>query len=181
MRYVAMIGVFGGLGAAMGMGAQLAGFVDMPSLLLVLIGAVLVPLCFHTPREVKEALAAGFSTASVAPEKGRIHRAVLGTIRSGVVGSGVMGILIGFVSMLSNMEDPSKLGPAMAVALLTPLYSVFLSELWLAPMSHRLLVLEETNSTGSGQGPASPSVLLNIASVSAVLVSFGVLAMVLDG
>ena len=57
MRYVAMIGVFGGLGAAMGMGAQLAGFVDMPSLLLVLIGAVLFH-CEATLLEVKEALAA---------------------------------------------------------------------------------------------------------------------------
>ena len=85
-----------------------------------------------------------------------------------------MGILTRFVSMLSNMETLQP-GPAMAAALPTPLYSVFLSELWLAPASHRSGG-NEFHRVGTGTCISERS--LNIASVSAVLVSFGVLAMV---
>ncbi|MEY8197959.1 MAG: MotA/TolQ/ExbB proton channel family protein, partial [Colwellia sp.] len=35
---------------------------------------------------------------------------------------GMIGTLIGLVAMLSNMDDPKSIGPAMAVALLTTLY-----------------------------------------------------------
>ena len=35
---------------------------------------------------------------------------------------GMIGTLIGLVQMLSNMDDPKAIGPAMAVALLTTLY-----------------------------------------------------------
>ena len=35
---------------------------------------------------------------------------------------GMIGTLIGLVAMLSNMDDPKAIGPAMAVALLTTLY-----------------------------------------------------------
>ena len=35
---------------------------------------------------------------------------------------GMIGTLVGLVNMLNNMDDPSAIGPAMAVALLTTLY-----------------------------------------------------------
>lgn len=42
---------------------------------------------------------------------------------SGLAGSfGMLGTLIGLVAMLINMSDPSSIGPAMAVALITTLY-----------------------------------------------------------
>ena len=34
----------------------------------------------------------------------------------------MIGTLVGLVNMLNNMDDPSAIGPAMAVALLTTLY-----------------------------------------------------------
>jgi len=40
---------------------------------------------------------------------------------------GFLGTLIGLVIMLKNMDDPSALGPGMAVALLTQLYGVVLA------------------------------------------------------
>ena len=42
--------------------------------------------------------------------------------------AGAIGTLIGLTQMLQQLDDPSKIGPAMAVALLTMLYGVFLSE-----------------------------------------------------
>ena len=40
---------------------------------------------------------------------------------------GMIGTLIGLVQMLSNMEDPKSIGPAMAVALLTTLYGAMIA------------------------------------------------------
>ena len=51
---------------------------------------------------------------------------------------GMIGTLIGLVNMLNNMEDSSKIGPAMAVALLTTLYGSMIAN-WLAlPASFKM-------------------------------------------
>ncbi len=51
---------------------------------------------------------------------------------------GMIGTLVGLVNMLYNMEDPSTLGPSMAVALITTLYGSLLAN-WLAiPVSNKL-------------------------------------------
>ena len=51
---------------------------------------------------------------------------------------GMIGTLIGLVIMLQNMADPSKIGPAMAVALLTTLYGALLANLFALPMAEKL-------------------------------------------
>ena len=39
---------------------------------------------------------------------------------------GIIGTLIGFVNMLSNLDDPSTLGPAIGISFLTTLYGLIL-------------------------------------------------------
>ncbi len=51
---------------------------------------------------------------------------------------GMIGTLIGLVIMLQNMDDPSKIGPAMAVALLTTMYGAVLANLFALPMADKL-------------------------------------------
>lgn len=51
---------------------------------------------------------------------------------------GMIGTLIGLVLMLSSLEDPSSLGPNMAVALLTTLYGTVLANLVFLPMASKL-------------------------------------------
>lgn len=51
---------------------------------------------------------------------------------------GLIGTLIGLVQMLGNLEDPSKIGPAMAVALLTTLYGAFLAYVVFSPLATKL-------------------------------------------
>ena len=51
---------------------------------------------------------------------------------------GMFGTLVGLIQMLSNMTDPSTIGPAMAVAMLTTLYGVLLSQLLAYPISEKL-------------------------------------------
>lgn len=51
---------------------------------------------------------------------------------------GMIGTLIGLVQMLSNMDDPKKIGPAMAVALLTTLYGAVIANIFAKPIAEKL-------------------------------------------
>lgn len=51
---------------------------------------------------------------------------------------GMIGTLIGLVQMLSALDDPSSIGPAMAVALLTTLYGAVLAFMIFGPIADKL-------------------------------------------
>jgi len=51
---------------------------------------------------------------------------------------GMIGTLIGLVQMLQSMEDPSSIGPAMAVALLTTFYGSLMANLVCMPIAGKL-------------------------------------------
>lgn len=51
---------------------------------------------------------------------------------------GLIGTLIGLVDMLGKLDDPSALGPGMAVALLTTLYGAVLAHMVLLPLAARV-------------------------------------------
>jgi chemotaxis protein MotA len=51
---------------------------------------------------------------------------------------GMIGTLIGLVQMLQNMSDPSSIGPAMAVALLTTFYGSILANICCMPIAGKL-------------------------------------------
>ncbi len=78
---------------------------------------------------------------------------------------GMIGTLVGLVAMLSNMDDPKSIGPAMAVALLTTLYGAMLANMVAIPISDKLslrrgeeemnksLVVDALLAIQSGQNP----------------------------
>lgn len=51
---------------------------------------------------------------------------------------GMIGTLIGLVQMLQNMDDPSTIGPAMAVALLTTFYGAVMANILYMPIAGKL-------------------------------------------
>jgi chemotaxis protein MotA len=51
---------------------------------------------------------------------------------------GMIGTLIGLVQMLQNLSDPSAIGPAMAIALLTTFYGAVLANALALPMKNKL-------------------------------------------
>ncbi|MBE0495229.1 MAG: MotA/TolQ/ExbB proton channel family protein [Campylobacterales bacterium] len=60
---------------------------------------------------------------------------------AGYAGSmGMIGTLIGLVAMLLNMADPSAIGPAMAVALLTTMYGAMIGNIVGSPVNSILLI-----------------------------------------
>jgi len=78
---------------------------------------------------------------------------------------GLIGTLIGLVQMLQNMSDPSSIGPAMAVALLTTFYGAILANMVFLPLAGKLktrsseevlvkeLILEGILSISAGDNP----------------------------
>ncbi|MGI6649830.1 MAG: motility protein A [Bacillota bacterium] len=78
---------------------------------------------------------------------------------------GMIGTLIGLIQMLAQIEDPSKLGEGMALALITTFYGVVMANLILNPMTGKLalrseeellikeLILEGVTSIQAGLNP----------------------------
>ena len=65
-------------------------------------------------------------------------KALFDTIGRFAPAFGMIGTLIGLVIMLQNMDDPSLIGPAMAIALLTTMYGAVLANLVALPMADKL-------------------------------------------
>ncbi len=78
---------------------------------------------------------------------------------------GMIGTVIGLIQMLQTMNDPSSIGPAMAVALITTLYGAVLANLLFNPLAGKLrtrhkeeillkeLMLEGIISISKGENP----------------------------
>src|SRR5690606_6008331 len=60
---------------------------------------------------------------------------------------GMIGTLIGLVQMLQNMSDPSAIGPAMAVALLTTFYGSVIANVFTIPVAAKLRQRSKQEST----------------------------------
>ena len=130
---------FGLLVAAMMIGGTLAAFIDATSALLVLGVTAVFAMAAHHPSKVCAALLAGLSQEPIDQVDAAQHARVLQTIRGVLIRSGIVAFLIGGVSMLVSLDDPATIGPAVAVALLSMLYAVILSELIVAPMKQAIL------------------------------------------
>ena len=86
---------------------------------------------------------------------------------------GMIGTLVGLVQMLANMSDPSSIGPAMAVALLTTLYGAIIANLFAQPIADKLarassmeqtnksLIIETISGIQEGMNPRVLEQLLN--------------------
>ena len=200
---IGMLGAFAIIVFAMMLGGSLTMFADLPSVLIVLVGSVLVCLMkfpigtfltagktaaktFTFKLDSPEELIATVVELADAARKGGLlslegkeisndflkggigmlidgHDAdVVRTVMTkdknmaverhksgasvwGALGDigpamGMIGTLIGLVAMLSNMDDPKSIGPAMAVALLTTLYGAMLANMVAIPFADKLKV-----------------------------------------
>ncbi|WP_300463351.1 MotA/TolQ/ExbB proton channel family protein [Desulfobacula sp.] len=63
---------------------------------------------------------------------------IFGSMGSFAPAFGMIGTLIGLVQMLAGLDDPSSIGPKMAVAMITTFYGSVLANLFFIPMSDKL-------------------------------------------
>ncbi|WP_340677445.1 flagellar motor protein PomA [Paraglaciecola sp.] len=116
----------------------------------------------HDVEVVRATLAKDISMTSERHEFGKTIFKGLGDVAPAM---GMIGTLVGLVAMLSNMDDPKSIGPAMAVALLTTLYGAMLANLICLPIAVKLgnradeeklnqsLVLDGIIGIADGQNP----------------------------
>lgn len=225
---IGMIGAFGVIIAAIVIGGSGLIFVNVPSLIIVFGGTVLVVLMkfplahflaamkigmkafFHKPESADDLIREGVALANVARKEGVLGlenqeisnaflkrgitfcvdghepefvrsmlskdinltierhergQAIFKAIADVAPAMGMIGTLIGLVQMLSAMDDPKKIGPAMAVALLTTLYGAIIANAIATPIADKLshrsneerlnkhLILEAINGIQEGINP----------------------------
>lgn len=71
-------------------------------------------------------------------ERHRLGAEIFQTMGGFAPAIGMMGTIIGLVQMLMQMEDPSKIGEPMALALLTTFYGTVLANLLFLPIAGKL-------------------------------------------
>ena len=71
-------------------------------------------------------------------ERHKIGQGIFTALGSYAPAFGMIGTLIGLVQMLQNLDDPSSIGPSMAIALITTFYGAVLGNLVYLPMAGKL-------------------------------------------
>jgi len=88
-----------------------------------------------TPEEVHEAMTRELATILAKQER---SASILRKAAETSPAMGLIGTLIGLIQMLSNLEDPTTIGPAMALALLTTFYGAILAYMVFSPLASKL-------------------------------------------
>ena len=114
--------------AAVASGGNVRMFLNLPSALLVLGLSYFLGVAAYGRRDFNYSLKALlFAYRRKLPHSlGIRHVGIIRSMRQYLIMSGVLGFLVGVVQMLNHMDDPSAIGPAVAVALLTVVYGVLL-------------------------------------------------------
>jgi len=98
-----------------------------------------VALCVDglEPGQIRSILEAEITATAGRHKRGR---EILDGIGSAAPAFGMIGTLIGLVQMLTALDNPDSIGPAMATALLTTLYGALVANLFALPLSDKLKV-----------------------------------------
>ncbi|SFR65719.1 chemotaxis protein MotA [Marinobacter daqiaonensis] len=94
----------------------------------------------HSPEMVEETLA---QEIELTDERYEVAERVFRGIGESAPAIGMLGTLVGLVQMLNTLDDPSSIGPAMAIALLTTLYGAFIAQLIALPLADKLQLKAE--------------------------------------
>jgi chemotaxis protein MotA len=89
----------------------------------------------HEPSAIESVL---YGEIDKLDERHKVAIAVYDAVAAYAPGMGLIGTLIGLVQMLQNMSDPTAIGPAMAVALLTTFYGAILANVFGTPLANKL-------------------------------------------
>ena len=101
------------------MTSDFVAFLNGPSALIVLGVAALWTIAQHSAGAIRSALGAALASESPPTEDIPRHSAVLSTLRTSVLGAGLVGTLIGLVKMLARPSLSVKYGRIVARCMAT--------------------------------------------------------------
>lgn len=164
----------------LGMGFDNVGsFIDFPSLQIVVVLSV-AAMFFSSDIEVITGIPSLLKNDTLF-NKAEDYKPYIRMFDNGsryAIAGGMVGTLIGLILMLGNMSDVESIGPNMAVALISLLYGIMLSELVYQPIRHQLIERAELIgglSEEEKQRNVNPVLQYVIGGVFLILLAFFVL------
>jgi len=141
VRYLVSLVIFlGGIILAIILtGASVLVLADLPSFILVVILPFLLVSILYGFKDMAYAFATPFKKES---NQDNVAKAVIFFQKYGkaVLLTGIIGVIIGIITMLATLDDKSGIGPAVALALISLLYSALINVLIVIPF---LLLLKK--------------------------------------
>lgn len=131
--------------------AGLAGIIDLPSLLLVVGLTTSATIWSFDLQDIIRSFKNSCSSQPLSESEALMGCTIFQKMAEYALGSGMIGTLIGVVKMLQDMSDPTAIGPAMAVALLTLLYGILFGEIVFKSMATDLLRRHHTHLERNSQ------------------------------
>ena len=122
---------------------SLLAFLDLTSVFYLIIGAVPLMLVSANFTVFGKALAAVFKNKKIAVSEKNLYENAVATLRQILLFIGIQGTLIGFISILMNLEDRSALGLNMMVAAIVTYYAIIICALLLIVESRIHKLCEE--------------------------------------
>ena len=109
-------------------GMLLRQMIDLPSALIIIVSLIFFLILSKNGSVIGRYIKTSFTKdhTYTRSELTGLSTAIKNTIKY-ILGTGGVGFLIGFIAMFMNLEDRQMLGPNLAVALFTVLYSVSIS------------------------------------------------------
>ena len=108
-------------------GAPARVFLNLPSFLVVVVIALALSLCSFSPAEIARYFAISFRQEGVSAQE--IHGGVVffRALQWYLIVAGLIGFLIGLITILAGLQSASSIGSGTALSLLTLLYSLILA------------------------------------------------------
>lgn len=111
-------------------------YLDLPSLVITVGLTVALLRSAWSFREMGGAFSAAFD-ASAGDERWKAAMHFFASARRYLLMSGFLAVVMGVIAMLANLSDRSRLGPNLAIALLSILYAVLLGLFVCLPLEIR--------------------------------------------
>ena len=112
---------------------SLSWFFDLPSLVLVLFPAFFLSLGVFGFREIGRAFSVGFRKEGAVEADLRKALVFFEALPQYLILSGLLGTLLGVMTMMRWIDDLRSMGSGMALALLTVVYSLILTMVLVVP------------------------------------------------
>ena len=122
---------------------SLLAFLDLPSALYLILGAVPLMLVSSNFMIFGKAVAAVFKNKKITVTEKNLYENAVATLRQILLFIGIQGTLIGFVSILMNLEDRSLLGINIMVASIVTYYAIIVCAILLLVESRIRTLCEE--------------------------------------
>lgn len=114
-------------------GARATLFLNLPSLLIVVLLSLVLSLCSFSPAEIGHAFALAFRRTAVDQRELRTAILYFRSLQWYLIASGLIGFFVGLITILAGLGTAATLGSGLAISLLTVLYSLLLAAVVAVP------------------------------------------------